>query len=129
VAENTDQITELCFDFSADPALIAVRINGEEQRIACGYGRWLRGVAPFGPLDSRTPFVAARPEPWKIAASGAWTDETSYTATLWWHETPYALTLTCRFMDDGRRVTVEQQANVGFGPLRGALLQGTLAVD
>lgn len=127
VAENTDQITELRFDFAADETLITIRSNQDEQRIACGYGQWQRGVTHLAPLDSRTPFVAPRPssEPWKIAASGAWTDETTYTAKLWWYETPFALTFTCRFEDDG--VTVKQQANVGFGPLQGASARGRLA--
>jgi CubicO group peptidase (beta-lactamase class C family) len=125
VADNSDEISEIRFDFAADKTRVAIHSDQGEQEICCGYGQWQRNVASLAPLDTRTPFVQRPPEPWKIAASGAWIDETTYRATLWWYETPFSLSLTCRFMGD--EVTVEQQANVGFGPLKGARLHGRVA--
>ena len=58
-------------------------------------------------------------------ASGAWTDDATYTAKLWWYETPFARTLTCRF--DGDRLTVEYRPNVAFGTPDATRLEGTLA--
>ena len=70
----------------------------------------------LGPLDASTrPAAPRQPGPWQIGASGAWTDDATYTAKLWWHETPFARTLTCRFAGD--RLTVEYAPNAGFGPL------------
>ena len=47
-----------------------------------------------------------------VAASGAWTDDRTYTAQLCWYETPWLRTLTSRF--EGDRLTVERQVNVSF---------------
>jgi len=44
---------------------------------------------------------------------------------VWWHETPFANTLTVRFAGD--EVTVAQRANVGFGPTEGPTWHGQLS--
>lgn len=125
VAENGDGIDAIRFDFGANETVIAIHDSQGEQRVTCGHGEWVRGTAGPGPLNVSSRLTAARqPGPWPVGASGAWTDETTYTAKLWWHETPFARTLTCHFAGD--RVTVEQAVNVGFGPTEGARLDGQL---
>jgi hypothetical protein len=114
VAENEDQIDRIRFDFGEDHCVLTVHNRSGEQRIPCGYGTWLRGSAAF-----------ERPDVFNVAASGAWTDERTYVAQLWWYETPFARTLTCNF--DGDRLIVQQQANVSFGPTERPQLEGRLA--
>ena len=114
VAENEDQIDRIRFDFGEDRCVLTIHNRSGEQRIPCGYGTWLRGSAAF-----------ERPEVFNVAASGAWTDEQTYVAQLWWYETPFARTLTCHF--DGDRLIVQQQANVSFGPTERPQLEGRLA--
>jgi CubicO group peptidase (beta-lactamase class C family) len=116
VAENTEKIEAISLRLDGDHWALSMRNAEGEQTIPCGHGRWLRGHAA---LERQTP--------WKVAASGAWTDERTYVSQLWWYETPFGRTLTCRF--EGDRVTVEQQANVSFGPVERATLKGRVAGD
>jgi hypothetical protein len=122
VTANPDGIEAIRFDFGAAETRITVRLGSQDQQIVCGYGQWRRGEIALGPLDARHPLTAQSAEGWKIAAGGAWTDGATYTAKLWFYETPFSLTLTCRFTGDA--LTVDQRANVGFGPLAGPQLQG-----
>ena len=122
LADNPDQLKSIRFDFSDGHTVIT--LDGE--KIVCGYGEWKHSTANVPPLDvslrNRTP-----PEfiPWKIGGSGAWTDETTFTAKLWWVETPFSLTLTCRFSDNS--VAIAQLGNVGFAPTTGPELIGRIA--
>lgn len=126
MGENAAGVADLRFDFAADETSITIRNDQGEQRVTCGHGRWRRGEASLGPLDtSPRPAAPRQVGPWKFGASGAWTDDATYTATLWWYETPFARTLTCRFTDD--RLTVEYRPNVGFGTLETTRLEGRLA--
>jgi CubicO group peptidase (beta-lactamase class C family) len=121
LADNPDGIAALQFEFDADKAVISVYRAQGKQQIACGHGVWLRSEAVFPPLDhSMREGPTQGLVPWKIAASGAWTDEHTYTAKVWWYETPFACVLTCRFQED--RVTVEQRGNVSFDSTEGPTL-------
>jgi CubicO group peptidase (beta-lactamase class C family) len=125
ISANPDGIEAIRFDFDAAETRITLRIAGRDQPIFCGYDHWRRGETGLGSLDTRHPLAPPSAEPWKIGASGAWTDDATYTAKLWYYETPFARTLTCRFAGD--RLVVDQQANVGFGPTAGPQLAGRAA--
>jgi hypothetical protein len=51
-----------------------------------------------------------------MAASGAWTEDNTFTARLCFYETPHIITVTLTFSEDEVRYNAE--ANVGFGPTR-----------
>ncbi|MFN8541292.1 MAG: hypothetical protein U0232_27925 [Thermomicrobiales bacterium] len=70
------------------------------------------------------PAAPRQPGPWKLAASSAWTG-VDLRAKIWWHETPFARTLTCRFAGDS--ISVEWQPNAAFGPVDPAHLEGKIA--
>ena len=111
LADNADGLRAIGFDFAADGATLTVRDDAGTQRIACGFGSWVRNE--IRPLGERGAIVRnAWPE--RVAASGAWLDERTYVAELYWYETPFRRTLTCRF--DGDRLLVDQRVNVSFGP-------------
>ena len=111
VDQNADGIEALRFEFGAHGCRLTVRNAGGEQPVPCAHGAWAAGRAAI-----------ERAEPWALAAAGAWADERTYVAQLWWAETPFGRTLTCRF--EGDRVRVEQQGHVAFGPAERPVLHG-----
>lgn len=90
---------------------LVASINGAEQRIPCGTGTWSKGKAAWGPLASQ-----------RVAGSGAWTDESTYTAQLCFYETPFVVTVTLKFSGDEVQVTSE--SNVAFGATKSPRLVG-----
>lgn len=127
MGENAAGITAMRFDFGADEMQITLHDDMGEQQIACGNAQWVRATIGISPPINRTR-ASATPHlgPWNVAASGAWTDNETYTVKLWYHETPFARTLACHFAGD--RLTVEQQGNVGFGPVETMQLTGQVAL-
>ena len=126
MAANPDRLKSLCFEFGADETVITFGKGKTPQRLTFGHGRWVRGSAILHPRDAAfVGLVIMRPGAWPLAASGTWTDESTFTAKLWWYETPFAWTMTCRFSDD--QVTIEQRGNVGFSPVEGPTLHGVLS--
>ena len=125
-APNDDHIEGIRFDFGADEAVLTIQNDRGEQVIPCGYNRWQRGEADLERAASLHAAASHRSSPWKLAASGAWTDEQTYTARLWWYETPFARTITCRFAGEG--LTLEQRINVGFQPPTPTRLEGQVVV-
>ena len=126
IAENKDTIAAISFDFGPSETVMTLRNSRGEQRIRCGHGAWIREGVNYGPFNGSERITASRRSgPWNIGTSGAWTDDNTFTIKLWWYETPFARTFTCRFAGDN--LTVEQQTNVGFGATEGATLQGQLA--
>ncbi|HEY8741719.1 MAG TPA: serine hydrolase [Chloroflexota bacterium] len=121
VDENADTITSIRFDFRDDGATLTIYNAHGEQRISCGYQTWITGAAALEFSARRRDTVGAA-VPWKVAARGAWMDEQTYVAQLWWYETPFRRTLTCRF--DGNSLSLEQQANVSFGSTDRPTLEG-----
>ena len=121
VAENEDRIESIRFDFAPEGATLTIRNDRGEQRVECGYGRWVGGRAQLEGAFRRS-LGAETSAPVEVAASGAWTDDDTYVAQLWWRRTPFRRTLTCRFSDG--RVRVDQQANVAFGPTERPTLEG-----
>jgi hypothetical protein len=90
---------------------LLVRAGGVEQRLACGAGRWEKGRFAWSPAPERA-----------VAASGAWAAEDAYVARLWFHETPFCLTLKLQLAPD--RVALDAEMNVAFGPTKQPRLEG-----
>jgi CubicO group peptidase (beta-lactamase class C family) len=81
--------------------VIAVRVAGKDQRIACGHGAWVKGSLETGPGD-----------PTPIASSGAWTSDDTFTAVVWRYRTPFSSTYDMRFAGD--ELIIETLNNVGL---------------
>ena len=105
--ENAEQFAALGFDFAGDGSVLRLRNAAGDQSIPCGFGSWQRGelILPWGRPGQTAPV--------KVAASGAWVDDQTYTVDLWLYETPFRRSFTCHFVGD--RLTVDQEANVAFG--------------
>jgi hypothetical protein len=91
---------------------LIAQVNGVEQRIVCGHGAWHKGRAAWGTLPVQP-----------VAASGAWTDDDTFTAKLCFNETPFIFTTRLKFSGDEVRCDIE--SNVGFGPVKQGQLVGT----
>jgi CubicO group peptidase (beta-lactamase class C family) len=95
-----------------DGALTLVtRFDGVEQRIACGRGKWQKARAAWSPLTEQP-----------TAASGAWTEDNTFTAKLCFYETPFLITIHLKFSGEELHYTAE--SNVGFGPTKQPPLVG-----
>jgi hypothetical protein len=90
---------------------LVARFDGVEQQIACGQGAWQKGRAAWGTL---------RQQP--AAASGAWTEDDTFTAKLCFYETPFTITITLKF--SGEELRVNSEANVGFAATKDPQLVG-----
>ncbi len=90
---------------------LVAQVGGAEQRIACGRGTWQKGRLAWGPLPLQG-----------VAASGAWTDDKTFTIKLCFYETPFIVTVALRFA--GNELHCTSETNVGFGPTKDSPLVG-----
>jgi CubicO group peptidase (beta-lactamase class C family) len=87
---------------SLDPkgeAVFTFRIGGADQRVTAAPAAWRTGEVT----------LAGKPTP--IAASGAWTSDSTYTLRLAQYRTPFVTTLRLTFR--GNEVVAESEPNVG----------------
>lgn len=86
--------------------------------IFVGQGAWVRGTTQFGDGEAGV-----------VAASGAWADEHTYVAKLYYYDSPFAATLRFHFSgSNSESLELSHQINVSFGPAEPVRLQGTVAV-
>ena len=111
---NSQKIESVALEFGgADGAVTLVtRCNGVDQRIVCGNGTWTKGRMTYADLPEQP-----------VAASGAWTEDGTYTVKLSFYETPFRLTLGLKFTED--RLLYDSEYNVAFGPPKQPQLIGT----
>ncbi|MFT4638996.1 MAG: CubicO group peptidase (beta-lactamase class C family) [Verrucomicrobiales bacterium] len=120
-AKNPQGLESLHLKSEEDSTLLTAVANGEESHVAFGHQKWDEGKTAFGPsLKSRGLNNPTEP----IGASGAWTEDGTFTGKIWYTETPYALTLTLRFGENDSLI-VDPVWNVGFGPKKGESLKGS----
>jgi hypothetical protein len=113
---NYETLRSLHFDFGKDAGTITYLLLGGGKRrgrhsLTFGYGTWQEGIAFLGGLT-----------PQRVAVSGVWTTEDSFMLTLCRYETPFILTIICRF--EGDKLLYDFKVNVSFGPLKRPQLLG-----
>jgi CubicO group peptidase (beta-lactamase class C family) len=113
--KNDDGLEAVGVELGREPVLV-VRTDGHEHRVPFGLGEWRRGGAL--PMGSR---LMNEPE-YRVAASGAWTDDDTLTVRACFHETPFCATLGLRFAGDA--LVLDREMNVGFGPTKRPTLVG-----
>jgi hypothetical protein len=114
--KNDEGIEAIGVEFGAE-ATLAVRSGGRDYRVPVGLGEWRRGGRL--PMPSST-LVSAADLP--VAASGAWTEQDTFTIKACYYETPFCATLGLRFAGDA--LVFDQDMNVGFGPTKRPTLVG-----
>jgi len=111
---NDAKLESVAIEFAKDRAVIVARQDGRESRVPCGRGAWLRGDRLL------TNGVAER-----IAGSGAWTADDTFTAKLAAYETPFVQTLVLQWKGD--ELAIDTEYNVAFGERKRPRLVGKLA--
>jgi hypothetical protein len=109
-AENNRGIKAVSLDFSSTSPSLIVRTAGGETRTTVGSETWTNSRGQFSNGLDRALSVPANP---LIAASGAWSEENSFTVKIVLSETPYYSTLNFKF--EGNRLLFDSEHNVGFG--------------
>jgi hypothetical protein len=117
--DNDRGIEAIALDFTPHSPALLVRTASGETRTAMGIGSWVR--SPTGFATGMEKFLSVPSEP-AIAASGAWTTDSTFTVKLVAPETPFYSTLTFRF--EGERLLLDTEHNVSFGPTKRAQLEG-----
>ncbi len=90
---------------------LVAQVNGVERRIPCGRNGWLKGQIAWGQFPEQP-----------MAASGAWTEDDTFTAKLCLYETPYVFTIRLKFA--GQELQYNAEANVSFGATKEPQLTG-----
>lgn len=100
-ADNTLNIKRLSLSFQQDTCLFTLQDDKGEHRITCGLGHWAEGVTNLSPLPLKLVQTAVPNENrTKVAASGVWSNENTFTMTWRFIETAHYETVTCRFEGD-----------------------------
>jgi hypothetical protein len=113
---NYETLRTLRFDFNNYACTMTYHLLGGGKRrgihsLTFGYGTWQEEIAVLGVST-----------PQRVVASGVWTAEDTFKLTLCQYETPFILTITCRF--EGDRLFYDFKVNVSFGPLEHPQLVG-----
>jgi hypothetical protein len=111
--ENEERIESVGLERGADGTPILVtRVAGVEQTVAAPFGRWATSAlsAPAGTLGQR------------VAASGAWTGDDTFAATVAYYETPFKMNVRLSF--GGNLVVYEREMHVAFGDTKRPMLVG-----
>lgn len=74
--------------------------------IPCGYGTWQRGQSTLFNEGGRS-------DPMATTASGAWTDDSTFTMVIRLYETPFYYTIVCHFMGDELLIEAQVSASLG----------------
>ena len=107
----------LTFDFDANTFTYSFSgEQGSSHTLNFGLGVWLENTAVLNP-----------PTPSKVAASGIWTAEDTFTLDLCLYETPFTNTLAFTFAQD--QVTLNFKTNVSFGQTEFPPITGKLSAS
>jgi len=109
---NEHNIEAIWVDFKEEGCALTIEDEHGTHQVGCGADTWKRGTTTINSPGSTL-----------IAASGAWAGEDTYLIYLRCYETPFGLTITCRFIED--RLVFEWIENVSFGPLERKRIEGT----
>jgi len=104
---------------SADPVgilTLTARLDGKDMIIPCGFKEWKKGRAPL--MGGRLAQFPDEP----VAGTFAWPLEDTCVIKFCGYETPFHTTLTLKF--EGSQLTLDTEANVGFGGTKRPQLTG-----
>ena len=114
---NPETLRSLSFNFKNNTLTYQLSAGGVRRgkhTITFGNGDWVEGLSALGTPGFR-----------KSVARGTWTARDTFVLTLCQYETPYILTLTCRFEEN--QCHFDFKINVSFGPTEYLQLIGKIA--
>jgi hypothetical protein len=118
VADNDRGIKAIALDLTPASSALLVRTGAGESRTPLGMGSWAKSAKGFASGMER--FLAVPSEP-AIAASGAWSSDSTFSVKLIAPQTPFYTVLTFHF--DGDHLRIDTEHNVSFGPTKLATLE------
>lgn len=101
IENNPRNIKTVKFGFDNNKTTFVISENGTHHVIHCGIGEWKFGKTsiPGSPANVLAG-VPLHKKTWKIAASGTWTDDTTFVMTWRFYESPHYDIVTCKFKDE-----------------------------
>lgn len=117
VAPNELKLETISLTFTESGCSVRVKTATGEEIFPCGYDRWNQG---YTSLFNDVWIGGSVP----IAASGAWTDEDTFTMVVRLYETPFVHTLVYHFVET--EMMIEAQVNVSFDSPKTLLLMAHL---
>jgi hypothetical protein len=109
--ENKRDLETLSLENGSEGMVLVGKFDGVESRIPVGNGNWAKSEAKWL-MDRKQ----------RVAASGGWTADDTFTAKICFYETPFVQTVELKFEDEDLRYN--SSANVAFGPTKDAELVG-----
>jgi CubicO group peptidase (beta-lactamase class C family) len=122
---NGKGVYAAAFEFEPEGCLFRLWDGRGEHAIRCGSGEWSVGET----LAAEDEWVKPVEMPWKVAASGAWSDERTYVMTWRYIETTFTCKVVCRFDADGEHAALDFTRNLTFEPYDFPTIRGTAAQD
>ena len=119
LAENDRGVKSVSFDFKGASPMLRIRTTSGETSMPIGVSAWARSRGTFANGLERALSVPSNP---LVAASGAWSNENTYTVKIVLYETPFYSTVNFQF--DGDRLVVDSEHNVAFGTTKLQQLTG-----
>lgn len=110
-AENDQKIEPITLELGEKQDALTIRNERGDHHLDCGHSAWISGV---------TTFSVEEPQP--VAATGAWTSDSTYVAKLSLYQTPYCPSLTFTFTQG--KLLYDYEANVSFGDTKLPQLEG-----
>ncbi len=106
-APNERKLEAITLESDGNDGIVTLvhRFDGVERRIVCDRAGWRKERIAWAQFPEQP-----------AAASGAWTEDDTFTAKLCFYETPFVVTIRLKFL--GQKLTCNCEANVGFGPTR-----------
>jgi hypothetical protein len=101
---NLETLHSLSFNFDTNTFTYRLLGGGERRgkhTLPFGSGKWVEGLSVLG-----------APGMSKVVSSGTWTAEDTFVLTMDHYETPFIVSITCRFSDD--QVFLDIKFNVSF---------------
>jgi hypothetical protein len=108
--ENDRGIQAVSFEFNGGSTSLFTKTGNVDTRTPIGINSWLKSRGTFTNNLSRGLSVPDNP---MVAASGAWTDQNTFTVKIVLYETPYYSTVSFKF--DGDKLLIDSEHNVWFG--------------
>ncbi|GAB3896358.1 hypothetical protein GCM10028803_13860 [Larkinella knui] len=113
IADNALNIKRVSLAFQNGSGVCTLHDDQGEHRVVCGLGSWKEGESDLSTVPLKlVPTSVPKETKTKVAASGAWSDENTFTMTWRFIETAHYENVTCRFDGDNLRLEFQKSLAV-----------------
>ncbi|GAB3321821.1 hypothetical protein GCM10027299_16840 [Larkinella ripae] len=113
IADNSLNITRVSLAFQNGSGVCTLQDDKGEHRVVCGLGSWKEGDTDLSTVPLKlVPTSVPKETKTKIAASGAWSDENTFTMTWRFIETAHYENVVCRFSGDDLQLEFQKSLAV-----------------